>query len=653
MTRCIYWSGLRLGCALLLGIPPRDAGAQNVPPRKFSVQLSAEVRESPPRITLAWPDEGDAGGYRISRRTSTSGWSELATLAGDQTTFADSNLSLGTKYEYQVIKRAGLYAGYGYISAGIEIPVTEDRGKIILLVENSIAEALHPEISRLQNDLIGDGWLVIHRNVASGDSPQAVKELIRSIYHRDPLNVKALFLLGHIPVPYSGNFFPDGHENHQGAWPADSFYADVDGEWTDSVIQNTRAERQSNWNVPGDGKLDQSNIPSPVELMIGRVDLSNLTCYANKPNARSEIDLTRQYLNKNHAFRLGELLVEQRGLICDNFSDKGTDPISGSAWRNFSTLFGQAKITEVGWDGYLPAATQGSYLWSYASGGGSYYYSSGVGTSDDFAFQDVRVVFTMFMGSYFGDWNNESNFLRAALGSGSVLTTSYSGFPQTLYFPMALGEPIGYANLLTQNNATNGLYPPWNKGAGQVHVALLGDPTLRMAAVRPPVNLKASSGESIRLTWDSSPDPVVGYHVYRTTRIETPFARVTADPVTATSFTDYPPAGNQIYMVRAVKLERTGSGTYFNPSQGMFATAVGSGDVGPISDRPLQLELRVAGAGATLRVRGDSGQKFRVYSSGDLQNWIEITTAALETNSIEIPVALSQKQTYFRTLNFQ
>src|SRR6185369_12509097 len=163
----------------------------------------------------------------------------------------------------------------------------------------------------------------------------------------------------------------------------------------------------------------------------------------------------------------------------------------------------------------------------------------GVATSDDLARNDVQAVFTMWMGSYFGDWNNESNFLRASLGSGNVLTATYSGFPHTIYFPMALGEPIGYAIQLTQNNVTNSLYPPWNTGSGQVHIALLGDPTLRMHPVRPPSALSASgSSGGVRLSWNSSADANAGYHVYRATASEGPYTRVTQNTINSTSYTD-------------------------------------------------------------------------------------------------------------------
>src|SRR6185369_4324653 len=225
----------------------------------------------------------------------------------------------------------------------------------------------------------------------------------------------------------------------------------------------------------------------------------------------------------------------------------------------------------------------------------------GVATSDDLARNDVQAVFTMWMGSYFGDWNNESNFLRASLGSGSVLTATYSGFPHSIYFPMALGEPIGYAIQLTQNNGTNSLYPPWNTGSGQVHIALLGDPTLRMHPVRPPSGLSAASvSGGVQLNWKGSSEASAGYHVYRANAADGPFSRVTPDAVNATSFMDGAPAGNYVYMVRAVKLEQSGSGTYFNLSQGIFANGSSSGPP-IISDRPLQIELRQTASGPVLR----------------------------------------------------
>ena len=632
-----------------------EIAAQDVPARKYTVRVQAAISENPPTIRLNWPNESDANSYTVSKRTLSSGWQAIGQLGGGETSFSDGAVTTGTPYEYQIIKTSGTYTGYGYIRAGIRVPAVEQRGKILLLVENGPAGALGSELNRLQRDLTADGWVVVRRNASMNDSPQAVKEIIRSVYDSDRENLKALFLFGHIPVPYSGEIMPDGHDNHLGAWPADLYYGEMDGPWTDERVNTVAAEREANRNVPGDGKFDQSQIPSDVDLMVGRVDLHNMTCYANKSNSRSEIDLLRQYLNKNNAFRNGNLAVERRALICDNFGDKGRDPIAGSAWRTFSGAVGD-RVEEAPWDGFLGPATSGTYLWCYGSGGGTYYYSVGVASSDDFASRDVKVVFAMFMGSYFGDWNNESNYLRAALGSGYILTSSYSGFPHTLNFPMSLGETIGYCMRQSQNNGLRGLYPPWAQGTRQVHISLHGDPTLRMHPVKPVSNLSstATSGR-VSLQWRPSSDSnIQGYHVYRATTAEGPFTRVTQHPITGISFSEPTSAGTHTYMVRAIKLESTPSGSYYNPSPGVFVTQSVPG--GGTSNQPLNLTVRtMSGDRLTLLISGEAGQRFRLESSSDFHNWNEVATGEMDGSSREflLPVNPAPGRTFLRTVNIQ
>ncbi|MEO7299317.1 MAG: hypothetical protein ABI042_12165 [Verrucomicrobiota bacterium] len=544
-------------------------------PRKFySVQVSANVQVSPPLINLVWPPDPNATSYTISRKTKqATSWNSVATLPGTATGYADTSVTVGSAFEYKIFKTtSGNYSGYGYLFAGINAPMIDSRGKLILVVENTYAADLAFELQRLQQDLIGDGWSVIRYDVNRSDPVTNVKALIKSAYDADPANATAVFLFGRVPVPYSGDIFPDGHTNHQGAWPADVYYGEMSGNWTDNTVTSTGAELTRNWNLPGDGKFDQSTPPGEVNLQIGRVDLANMTAFSNV--GLSEKDLLRRYLNKDHNFRHALLPVQRRGFLTDDFSNTDFDPAAGSGWRNLSAFFGANQVTEGAYGTYFPTLTGQSYLWSYGAGGGQYTYCNGVGTSDDFATQDPQVVFTMLMGSKFGDWDTESNILRAPLGTRTyTLTCSYSGAPQTVYHHMGLGENIGYSIRLTQNNETNGLYVA-GQGSHQVHIALMGDPSLRMHPVIPPANLSATSSAKISLNWQASTDTAIqGYHVYRAASSAGPFARLTGSPLTTTAYQDSPLSGIYTYMVRAVKLERSGGGTYYNPSQGVFLTA--------------------------------------------------------------------------------
>ena len=90
----------------------------------------------------------------------------------------------------------------------------------------------------------------------------------------------------------------------------------------------------------------------------------------------------------------------------------------------------------------------------------------------------------MFFGSYFGDWDSQNDFLRAVLGTANyTLTSAWAGRPNWICHHMGLGLTIGFSALLTQTNS--GLYDTGIEYA-EVHIALMGDPTLRMHIVAPP-----------------------------------------------------------------------------------------------------------------------------------------------------------------------
>ncbi|MEI6246453.1 MAG: MBG domain-containing protein, partial [Acidobacteriota bacterium] len=240
---------------------------------------------------------------------------------------------------------------------------------------------------------------------------------------------------------------------------------------------------------------------------------------------------------------------------------------------NFAVFGASNSVAGSDWLGTL--ATN-SYLWGYGCAPGNYVGSinpSDIATTSLLAMSDPRVVFTMLFGSYFGDWDSQDNFLRAALATTNyTLTSAWVGRPYWHFHHMALGETIGFSARLTQNNFLvydHGPYPQ------SVHIALMGDPTLRMHIVAPPTNLVAAANGAggVDLSWNGSPDTVLGYHVYRATNAAGPFTRLNATLIAGTNYTDTAASSAATnYMVRAVKLEVSGSGSYYNASQGIFQT---------------------------------------------------------------------------------
>ncbi|MDB6065506.1 MAG: Fibronectin type domain protein [Pedosphaera sp.] len=560
---------------------------------QYAVQVSATVQSAPPQITLSWAQDviiDPPISYTVYRKPQMgTNWGTGTLLAGTTTSYVDNNVTNGGAYEYQIVRQTSLYNGYGYIYAGLNAPLTEWRGKVLLVVDNTYATNLSSELTRLQQDLVGDGWTVLRQDVARTQSVASVKALIQAQYTADTNNVKAVFLFGHVPVPYSGDIVPDGHEpDHHGAWPADLYYGDMTGVWTDTSVNDTRAGLGRNQNIPGDGKFDQSTIPVPVKLMVGRVDLANLPgqlAYDSPPTFTSELELLRNYLNKDHNFRFKLIDLPRRGLVGDYVGVRNGEAVAASGWRNFAPFFGATNITSLPNQGtWIPTLATNGYLWAYACGSGDWNALNGIGnqgmyftgTSTELVGTDIRAAFVLFFGSWFGDWDSQDNLMRSVLATPTYgLACGWSGSPHWFCHHMGLGEPIGYSARLTQNNGTNGLYQnESNNAAGLVHVALMGDPTLRMHVVGPAANLArhAYSG-GISLSWSASPEAVAGYYVYRATYAGGPFARLNDSLVGSTNYTDASvAAGTYVYMVRAVKLESTPSGSYTNASQGIFTT---------------------------------------------------------------------------------
>jgi hypothetical protein len=326
-------------------------------PQDFAVEVSGTVSRTPvPTVTLAWPPNPQATGFTVHRKSwKTTTWgASIVSLPGSATGYDDTNVSVGVKYEYRVTATTTVgVTAYGYLASGIEIPLVESRGKVVLVVDNTHASALAAELTRLQEDLVGDGWIVLRHDVSPAASVPSVKALIKADYDADPANVTAVFLFGHVPVPYSGAQFPDDHEDHYGAWPADLYYGDMDGVWTDvQDFPTTVSGRQHN--SPGDGKFDQISAPSRVELEVGRVDLTDLPAFS-----KTEPELLRQYLDKDHNFRFKLVTAQGRGLIDDEF---GLDFQAGavSGWRSLSALFGAGNVIADDW---LSALRSQSYLW--------------------------------------------------------------------------------------------------------------------------------------------------------------------------------------------------------------------------------------------------------------------------------------------------
>ncbi len=569
----------------------------------FSVTVEAKVQSTPnPAIILSWNKDDRAESYAVFRKDPTMhSWSDqaewgnaIANLGKDDLTYTDENVTSGIAYEYQILKvctPAGIitlnlgvtdtvtsYFGSGYVLSGINVSPVLSRGTVILLIDSTMMMPLSAEIARLEQDLKKELWTVIKRSAprATAFNPEAVtttKEIIFSIIEKNPNEQYSILLLGRIPVPYSGLMAPDGHSpDHVGAWPADVYYADFDGEWSDESINSSGASRVENKNVPGDGKFDKSQNDADIRYPVGRIDFYNLTSFAE-----TELQLLKRYLDKNHAFRSGAIKPVYEATVDDNFGAYG-EGFSGSAYRGFGGLVGKDNI--VANREFLDSTI--TTMFSYGCGAGSYTSCAGVGGIAEFSKRPITSIFTMIFGSYFGDWDSKDNVMRSVVASrGTVLTTGWAARPHWFFHPMGLGKPIGEVLLGAQNNTQQ--YMPsiyvTNRYPGGVyyqvaprgtHIALIGDPTLRMTSNMPietPKNIGVTSTVSAQIDWESVPN-ANGYLVYKSSSEAGPFEALTPSPITETTFNDIKANWKQdvVYQVRAVMLRETKSGSFYEVS---------------------------------------------------------------------------------------
>ena len=527
------------------------------PGQNLSVPLTATVTTDPPAISLHWKRNPAGTGYKIFRKSKTAATfpAQMVSLPAGDSTWTDLDVDVNMPYEYKVQETTT--SGQGYVLSSIALAPEHARGRVILVVDSTFSNTLAAEITRLTDDLEGDGWEVERIDVARTNSVSTVKALITNAYDESPETTKYLFLLGHVPVPYSGQTGPDGHSDHVGAWSCDGYYGDFNTGWTDQFVTAINSSNPRNHNMLGDGKFDQNNFPSDLELGVGRVDLSDLSAFS-----LSETELMRRYLDKDHAWRHKLFTVPDRGCVEDNFTDFG-EGFSQNGWRNFPPLVGADSVEAINWN----ELKNKDYLWAYGCGGGWYQGASDIVTTGQYAQDSMRAVFTMTFGSYFGDWDNSNNLLRAALGSGTILSNAWAGRPHWAFHPMGLGETLGYCTRISMNNT--GAYPTGYSARG-VHMALLGDPTLRQQIVAPPQNPTSLEMNShVQLQWTPPNDAWDGFFVYRRTVGTKELTLLNQAPITETFIWDScrTTGATYEYRIRTARLETTPSGTFWNLSQ--------------------------------------------------------------------------------------
>ncbi len=115
------------------------------------------MRANTPSITLTWPAESKVAGFSIARKLRTDpAWTPLASLPGSATTRTDASVCAGVTYEYQIQRPitapypeypylTETLSGWGYLCTGINVPVVDRRGTVILVADDTMSGPLTNE----------------------------------------------------------------------------------------------------------------------------------------------------------------------------------------------------------------------------------------------------------------------------------------------------------------------------------------------------------------------------------------------------------------------------------------------------------------------------------------------------------------------------
>jgi len=585
--------------------------------RDFALMLTAECTKTPsPKIKLTWEKNELAIQYFVYRKLiyqTVYPDQPLAILDSLTFTFTDTDVNIGETYDYEVrafsygsLSSGGVqtpfnFIAYGYSSSGIEIPDIENYGWILILVDETMlgANGIDNEINTLKEDLRGEGWGVIIKSVPragdfDGQKVMNIKKIIKAEYESHQNDIRSLLLLGRVPVPYSGDLNPDAHPDHKGAWPADVYYTYIGNDfiWTDNQVNRVvSGQREANKNIPGDLKFDQTGFQDQfANFGVGRVDFYNMASFYDTTKVNPEMELVRNYLNKNHKYRTGGFDYKWQGLVDDNFAASGIlEAFASSGWRNIGSLLGPGKTMK---SDFIESLSNDSYLWAYGCGGGSYQSAGGIGNSEQISKSNLNGIYTMLFGSYFGDWDSPNNFLRAPLATNpSVLTCAWAGRPHWYFHQMGVNLPIGESALLSHNNLVTykpntvftSQYPNgviYAVGMKNIHTALMGDPSLRMYSYSVPQaqNLIAifDGKYQVNLKWENplNIDPQLAqFNVYRSTDKYGLYTKINDKPISGTEYEDtYQHDGEVFYCVKTVLLETSNTATFYNTSRGIFAS---------------------------------------------------------------------------------
>jgi|GEM_PF-2515862 len=463
---------------------------------------------------------------------------------------------------------------FTYLYPTIEKEPLDREGVALILVDYTVFPSLIDKLEKEYKPLLmADGYEVIIKKAPRAEIFNAkdvaiTKSLIKEVYDDTEGRLKTVLLLGRIPLPYSGGYTVDGHDpQHVGAWPADSYYGDMDGEWNDFEEDIEVSEWERMFNKPGDGKFDHEIVPDSIELAIGRVDFYNMPTFSE-----TELELYDRYLQKVIDYKSG-LWDDMQNLSAPVpktaiFEDNWNVYSNGFPGYSVRSFYGNMVSPEnLDLDFIIEAPKDKVYDFAYGGASGGSESLHLVAYTIDYSNYYYNNRFSQFFGSFVGDIDFKDQIMRAVIASkGQTLTCNFGGRPVWMIGDMANGATIGDGYLRTINNKDAEFKSLGNYLPGGIHILLMGDPNLSAGVFAGPQVNVPTSGDSGEYTLESAYD-FESYYMYRLNNEGTKYDLIEEcqDKECAESYSD--PKG---LMVRGKMLIENNFGSHYELSAPTF-----------------------------------------------------------------------------------
>jgi len=187
----------------------------------------------------------------------------------------------GTYEEY--LQMYPLKPAYFSQSQNFESSLELMTSSISILVDQDLYSKIDPALNEYIVDLQGEGYFV-HLQKILGGTPEEIKTWVIERYNAGS---EGFVFIGGITAAWA--------EVSNSVFPCDLFYMDLDGNWEDQ-------DDDGDYEIHTSGTGDMG-----PEVYVGRI-------YAHTLNYDSEENMVNDYLSKVHAYRVGELTQDWRGL---------------------------------------------------------------------------------------------------------------------------------------------------------------------------------------------------------------------------------------------------------------------------------------------------------------------------------------------------